>query len=90
MSKEFESRKKKTRASSRKFLLENITVIVIIHTVYTVTFWLNAFPNMSEKQWVSQREIITGLTVDYKCWEKVNMDPGLDPSGRLKGPVIQT
>ena len=22
------------------------------------------------------------------CWEKVNMDPGLDPSERLEGPVI--
>ena len=24
------------------------------------------------------------------CWERVNMDPGLDPSGRPHGPVIQT
>ena len=24
------------------------------------------------------------------CWERANMDPVLDPSGRLKGPVIQT
>ena len=24
------------------------------------------------------------------CWERVNMDPGLDPSGRLERPVIRT
>ena len=23
------------------------------------------------------------------CWERANMDPVLDPSGRLKGPIIQ-
>ena len=63
---EFESLKKKTRASSSQFLFENIPMMVLIHTVYTAVFWLNAFPNMSEKQWFSPREIITGLTIDYK------------------------
>ena len=24
------------------------------------------------------------------CWERRNMDPGLNPSGRLAGPVIRT
>ena len=24
------------------------------------------------------------------CWERRNMDPGLNPSGRLTGPVIRT
>ena len=38
-----------------------------MHTVYTAIFWLNAFPNMSEKQWFSPMEIIIRLTVDYKC-----------------------
>ena len=37
-----------------------------MHTVYTAIFWLNAFPNMSEKQWFSPKEIITGLTIVYK------------------------
>ena len=41
-------------------------MMVLIHTVYTAVFWLNAFPNISEKQWFSSREIITGLTIDYK------------------------
>ena len=34
--------------------------------MHTAIFWLNAFPNMSEKQWFSPREIITELTLDYK------------------------
>ena len=58
--------KEKIRASSREFLFKNISVMVLIHTVYTTIFWLNTFPNMSEKQWFSPREIITGLTIDYK------------------------
>ena len=40
--------------------------MVLIHCVYTMVFWLNAFQNMSVKQWFSPREIVTGLTVDYK------------------------
>ena len=40
--------------------------MVLIHTVYTMVFWLNAFHNMTEKQWFSPREIVTGLTIDYK------------------------
>ena len=40
--------------------------MVLIHCVYTMIFWLNAFPNMSQKQWFSPREIVTGLNVDYK------------------------
>ena len=27
---------------------------------------------------------------DKYCWERRNMDPGLNPSGRLVGPVIRT
>ena len=34
--------------------------------MYTAVFWLNVFPNMSEKQWFHPLEIFTGLTVDYK------------------------
>ena len=41
-------------------------MMVLIHTVYTVVFWLNALPNMSEKQWFSTRKMITGFTVDHK------------------------
>ena len=41
--------KDKTRASSSQFPFENIPVMVLIHCVYTMIFWLNAFPNMSEK-----------------------------------------
>ena len=58
--------KEKTRASSSQFPFENIPMMVLIHTVYTAVFWLNAFPNMSEKQWFSPREIITGSTINYK------------------------
>ena len=63
---EFESRKKKTRASSSLFPFENIPMMVLLHTIHTTVFWLNAFPNMSKKQWFSPQEIITGLTIDYK------------------------
>jgi hypothetical protein len=63
---EFVSRKTKTRVSSSEFPFENIWVMVLIHTMYTIIFWLNAFPNISEKQWFSPMEIVTGLTVDYK------------------------
>ena len=31
---------KKTRASSSLFLFKNIPMMVLIHTVYTVVFWL--------------------------------------------------
>ena len=41
--------------------------MVMIHCVYTMIFLLNLFPNMSENQLFSQGEIVTGLTVDYKC-----------------------
>ena len=60
------SRERKTRASTSLFSFENISVMVLIHTDYIAIFWLNAFPNMSEKQWFSPREIITELTLDYK------------------------
>ena len=46
-------------------------MMVLIHTVYTAIFWLNTFPNMSEKQWFSPHKIITGLTIDYKWGRKV-------------------
>ena len=39
---------------------------MMIHTVYTIIFWLDAFPNMSEKQWFSPSEIVTGFTFDYR------------------------
>ena len=55
---------KKTRASSIQFPFKYIPVMSLIHTVYTAIFWLNVFPNMSEKQWFSPQEIFTGLTVD--------------------------
>ena len=31
-----------------------------------------------------------GKSPDCNCWERRNMDPGLNPSGRLEGPVIRT
>ena len=58
--------KEKTRAPTSLFLFKSIPVMVLIHTVYTVIFWLNVFPNMSKEQWFSPREISTGLTDDYK------------------------
>ena len=58
--------KEKMRASGSQFLFKNIPVMVLIHCMYTMVFWLNAFPNMSEKQWFSPREFVTGITVDYK------------------------
>ena len=48
--------KKKTRASSSQFLFVYIPVMVLIHTVYTMIVWLNAFPNMSKKHWFSHKK----------------------------------
>ena len=52
---------KKTRASSIEFLFENIPVMVLIHTEYTTILWINAFQNMSKKQWFFQREKNYGI-----------------------------
>ena len=52
-------------------MFKNIPVVVLIHTVYTALFWLNAFPDMYEKQWCSPREIVTELTVEYKHGREV-------------------
>ena len=55
-------------------------MMVLIHTVYTAIFWLNAFPNMSKKQWFSPREISTGLIVDYKWDCKAVVGAYVEPS----------
>ena len=51
--------------------------------MYTMIFWLNAFPDMSEKQWFPLREIVTRLTIDYKqdCKAVVGayMEASIDP-----------
>ena len=42
--------KEKTRASSSDSLFKSTPVMVLIHTVYTIIFWLKAFPNISGEQ----------------------------------------
>lgn len=66
--------KEKGRATTSEYPFEWIPVMVLIYTAYFCVFWLNAFPKRSENFGFSPREIMTGLTTDYKRDCKV--DPG--------------
>ena len=66
--------KEKAQATTSEYPFEWIPVMVLIYTVYFCVFWLNVFPKHSENFGFSPREIVTGLTTDYKRDRKV--DPG--------------
>ena len=53
--------KEKTRATISEFPFVWIPILVLIQTVYSCAFWINAFPKRSENFWFSPREIVTGL-----------------------------
>ena len=66
--------KEKVRATTSEYPFKWIPNMILIHTVYYCVFWLNAFPNHSDNLGFSSREIVTGLSTDYKRDCKV--DPG--------------
>ena len=47
--------KEKTRATTSKFLFKLIPMLVLIHTVYGVAFWLNAFAKHASNMGFSPR-----------------------------------
>jgi hypothetical protein len=67
--------KEKVRATTSEYdPFEWIPVMVLIYTMYFCVFWLNALPKHSENFGFSSREIVTGLTTDYK--RECKVDPG--------------
>ena len=59
--------KDRVRCTTSEFTFKNIPTMVLIYTVYNVCLWLNAFPIRSGiTGGFSPRELITGLTVNFK------------------------
>ena len=59
--------KDRVRCTTSEFLFKNIPTMVLIYTVYNVCLWLNALPIRSGSTGeFSRRELITGLTVNFK------------------------
>ena len=49
--------KEKVRATTSEFPFVWIPILVLIQTVYSCAFWINAFPNRSENFGFSPREL---------------------------------
>ena len=49
--------KEKVRATTSEFPFVWIPILVLIQTVYSCAFWINAFPNRSEDFGFSPREL---------------------------------
>ena len=69
-----QSVKEKTWATTSEFPFMYIPILVLIHTVYGSPFWINGFPLRSKNFGFSPREIVTGLSTDYK--RDCKCDPG--------------
>ena len=72
--------KEKTRAVTSEFPFAWIPILVLIQTVYSYAFWINAFPNRSDNFGFSPREIVTGLSTDYKRDCKVDIGSYVEAS----------
>ena len=72
--------KEKTRATTSEFPFAWIPILVLIQTVYSCAFWINAFPNRSENFGFSPREIVTGLSTDYERDCKVDIESYVEAS----------
>ena len=59
--------KDRVRCTTSEFPFENIPTMVHIYTMYIVCLWLNVLPIRSGiTEGFSPRELITGLTVNFK------------------------
>ena len=59
--------KERVRCTTSKFPFKNIPTMVLINTMYNLCLWLNAFPiRFGITGGFSPRELITGLTVNFK------------------------
>ena len=72
--------KEKVRATTSEFPFMWILILVLIQTVYICAFWINAFLNRSENFGFSPREIVTGLSTDYKRDCKVDIGSYVEAS----------
>ena len=64
---EIQQIKDRVRCTTSEFPFKNIPTMVLIYTVYNVCLWLNAFPIRYDiTGGFSPRELITGLTVNFK------------------------
>ena len=57
--------REKTRACTSEFKHRWIPTLLLVHTVYTMVFWLNAFVNGSENYGFSPRTLVTGLLTNH-------------------------
>ena len=72
--------KEKVRVATSEFPFMWIPILVLIHTVYSCAFWINAFPNRSKNLRFSPREIVTGLSTDYERDCKVDIGSYVEAS----------
>ena len=72
--------KEKVRAVTSEFPFKWIPILVLIQTVYSCAFWINAFPNRSDNFGFSPREIVTGLSTDFNRDCKVDIGSYVEAS----------
>ena len=72
--------KEKVRATISEFPFVWIPILVLIQTVYSCGFWINAFPDCSENFGFSPREIVIVLSTDYERDCKVNVGSYVEAS----------
>ena len=69
------------QCTTSKFSFKNIPTMVLIYTVYNVCLWLNAFPIWyGITGGLSPRELITGLTVNFKYHCKFDVEGYVETS----------
>ena len=72
--------KEKTRATTSEFPFKLIPTLILIHTVYGVIFWLNAFAKHASNMGFSPREVVMGLSTDYARDCKVDVGSYVEAS----------
>ena len=72
--------KEKVRATTSEFPFVWIPILVLIQTVYSCSFWINAFPNRSDNFGLSPCESVTGLSTDYERDCKVDIGSYVEAS----------
>ena len=67
--------KEKVRAVTSEFPFKWIPILVMIQTVYSCAFWINAFPNRTDNFGFSPREIVTGFQLTTSRTAKLISGP---------------
>ena len=65
--------KEKVRTTTSEFPFVWIPILVLMQSVYSCAFWVNAFPNFSENFGFSPCELVTRLSTDYEYDCKANV-----------------